>query len=286
MMLPWLPARLRRSAKSGLKRIRIRFSQSVRGFSKQDLASMLVRLGVERGDTLFVHSSLDQFSAYLDKPVDVILALQTTVGPAGTVLMPTLPFRGSAVDYVRQPRVFDTMRTPSQMGLLTELFRRSPGVFRSVHPTHAVAAWGPEAKSMLAHHYDARTPCGQATPYGRLLNSNGKILFLGTDITVMTFFHTVEEVLEERMPFSPFTTEVFTLESRDEQGRSFITHTRLFEPKYSRRRRLGKLIPVLKDQGWYRSTRLGGMDAILVGAKQVLEASRLLADRRIFCYDE
>jgi len=286
MMFSWLPTKLKSRAKSDWKRLRIAFVQKSRGFSKKELFEMLLRLGVERGDTLLVHSSLDQFSAFRGKPMDIILALQEVVGPSGTLLMPTLPFRGSAVEYVRELRVFDARRTPSQMGMLTELFRRISGVVRSTHPTHAVAAWGMRASEIVEAHHASATPCGRQTPYGRLLDHHGKILFLGTDISVMTFFHTVEEILESKMPFSPFTREVFVLESRDPENQSLTTHTRLFDPQYSRRRNLSKLIPALKQRGWWRDAKLGGMQAILLRADQVLEVSTALAERGIFCYGE
>jgi aminoglycoside 3-N-acetyltransferase len=285
-MLLSLPANFKRKAKSGWKGFRLAISKRSRGFTRQDFVRMLTRLGVELGDTLLVHSALDQFSAFLGKSVDIILSLQEVLGPGGTLLMPTLPFTGSAVEYVRTPRVFDARRTPSQMGLLTELFRRTPGVMRSLHPTHAVAAWGAQARAITEDHHKALTPCGRGTPYMRLLDQRGKILFLGTDIGVMTFFHTVEEVLEPQMPFSPFTEDVFMLESRDAEGHTVVSRTRLFEPQYSRCRNLHKLVPVLKQQGWWREARLGGMKAILLHANQVLEASSALAKRRIYCYDE
>jgi aminoglycoside 3-N-acetyltransferase len=286
MMFSWLPTKLKNRVKSDWKRLRIALARTSRGFSKKELAEMLRRIGVEQGETLLVHSSLDQFSAFQGKPMDIILALQEAVGPTGTLLMPTLPFRGSAVEYVRQLRVFDARRTPSQMGMLTELFRRISGVIRSTHPTHAVAAWGMRASEMVDAHHAATTPCGLQTPYGRLLDHQGKILFLGTDISVMTFFHTVEEILEPKMPFSPFTKEVFVLESRDAQNQSVTTHTRLFDPHYSRRRNLSRLILALKQRSWWREAKLGGMRAILLRADQVLEVSTALAERGIFCYGE
>ena len=247
---------------------------------------MLHRLGVSRSDTLLVHSSLNEFSAFLGKPLDIISALQEAVGPTGTLLLPTLPFTGSAVEYVRTAKPFDVRRTPSQMGMLTELFRRMPGVSRSLHPTHPVAAWGANASGMIANHHLASTPCGKETPYGRLLDHNGKILFLGTDISVMTFFHAVEEIIETQMPFSPFSKEVFALESRDALGNTLSTRTRLFEPRYSRRRNIHKLVPELKRRKAWREMQLGGMKALLLRAQDVLEASLVLAKQGIFCYDE
>ena len=286
MMFSWLPTKFKSRAKSDWKSLRIAFSRKTRGFSREELLEMLRRLGVEQGETLLVHSSLDQFSAFQGKPMDIILALREVIGSSGTLLMPTLPFRGSAVEYVRELRVFDVRRTPSQMGLLTELFRRISGVIRSTHPTHAIAAWGMRASEMLDAHHAATTPCGRQTPYGRLLDHHGKILFLGTDISVMTFFHTVEEILEAKMPFSPFTKEVFVLESLDAQNQSVITRTRLFDPQYSRRRNLSRLVPPLKQRGWWRDAKLGGMRAILLRADHVLEVSSALAERGIFCYGE
>ena len=80
---------------------------------------------------------------------------------SGTVLMPTLPFGGVAIDYARKNPVFDVRRTPSQTGLLTEIFRRSAGVLRSVHPTHPVAVAGHGAVEMVEGHHLAATPCGR-----------------------------------------------------------------------------------------------------------------------------
>ncbi len=193
---------------------------------------------------------------------------------------------GTAVEYVKKGIVFDVKKTPSQMGFLTEIFRRSPGVIRSVHPTHPVAACGLLATEILREHSMAGTPCGRKTPYGRLLDHGGKILFLGTDIRVMTFFHTVEEILESQIPFSPFTKETFVVKSRDENGDLVITQTRLFEQYYSRRRNLEKLVPVLKRQHWWRESDLCNLKAILLNASDVLEATSILAKQRIYCYEQ
>jgi len=285
-MFSWLPTEFKRRAKSHWKGLRIGLLRSSRGFSKTDLVHMLRYLGVIEGDTLFVHSSLDSFGAFLGKPTDIILALQEAVGPTGTLLMATLPFTGTAVEYLQKGGIFDVKKTPSQMGLLTEIFRRSPAVIRSVHPTHPVAAWGRFAVEMVKDHAKAGTPCGRQTPYGRLLDHEGKILFLGTDINVMTFFHAVEEILESQLPFSPFTKEVYSPKSRDEHGNLLVSQTRLFEPHYSRRRNIEKLIPVLRQRRWWGETHLGGLKAILLKASEVLEATSILASQRIYCYDE
>src|SRR5437667_5181902 len=141
-MISWLPREFKRKARSHWKGLRTGLLRSTRGFSPADLLQLLRRVGVTPGDTLLVHSSFDRFAAFLGKPTEIIAVLQEAVGDAGTLLMPTLPFTGTAVEYVKRGVTFEVKRTPSQMGFLTEMFRRSSGVVRSVHPTHAAAAWG------------------------------------------------------------------------------------------------------------------------------------------------
>jgi aminoglycoside 3-N-acetyltransferase len=284
-MFSWLPKTIKQTIKGNWKSIRLAHLRRKHSFGKEDLQQLLRKLGLTRGDVVLVHSSLDHFEGFTGKPRDILTALQEVVGIEGTLLMPTLPFTGSAVEYVSQTALFDLVKTPSRMGLLTELFRRSPGVVRSVHPTHPVAVWGARADEMTAGHHLANTPCGRQTPYRRLLERQGKILFLGTDIEVMTFFHTIEEEIESRMPFSPFTKQVFSLKSRDQYGNTLETHTRLFDPMYSRRRRLDLLIPVLKEGGSWKTGRVGRLQAILVSAQDVLAAAKELAGKGKYCYE-
>jgi len=254
-------------------------------FSQEQLLEALRAMGIDVGDVVLVHSSFDQFDGFTGTPSDVNRIMRNAVGPEGVLLMPTLPFRGSAIEYVSQGKIFDVKRTPSQMGLLTELFRRELGVQRSVHPTHSVAAWGSRAQETIAEHHAAVTPCGKGTPYRRLLDWNGKILFLGSDISVMTFFHCIEEDLEPVMPFSPFTSQVFSLVSRDQHGNEMVTNTRLFDPVCSRRRNLNKLIPILKRRGNWQESHIGKLQLLLLSAEAVRQACLDLARQGVFCYD-
>lgn len=271
--------------KTRLKQLRRLYHDSFHSFSVDDFSRSVAALGVGAGDILLVHSSFDAFAGFNGKPTDVISTLQNLTGPEGAVLMPTLPFGGTAVEYVRQQPVFDVRRTPSRMGLVTELFRRSTGVIRSVHPTHSVAVWGRDAAALAEGHHAAKTPCGICSPYARLLEMHGKIVFLGTGIDTLTFFHTVEELIEKRLPFSPFTEEVFHLQSRDHSGKIVATQTRLFDPIVSRRRNLGKLVPELRRRGDWRESRTGRLSMISLNAADVLAAVGAMADRGEYCYD-
>src|SRR5262249_1163927 len=116
---------VKRAIKNKRKAVRVAFLRSRYAFSQQDLFDALHLLGVRAGDSFFVHSSLDQFIAFNGQATDINSTLLRAVGETGHILMPTLPFSGVAVEYTSTGSVFDVRRTPSRVGLLTELFRRS-----------------------------------------------------------------------------------------------------------------------------------------------------------------
>jgi aminoglycoside 3-N-acetyltransferase len=276
---------LKSSIKGRLKRIRLRYQRWRHRFDTEDFVSALRRLGVEQGGVILVHSTMTAFECYTGKPTEIITALQRVIGHEGALMMPTMPFSGTAVEYALAGRTFDVEKTPSRMGIISELFRRSPGVIRSLHPTHPVAVWGSRAESMIHEHYKCKTPCGRDSPYGRLLDNQGKILLLGTGINVLTFFHTIEEILEAKMPFSPFTAQAYTLTSRLGSGDTVTTETRLFDTRISKKRNLTKMIPFLKAQGFWRETRIGASTAVLLGAADILDTVSEMGEKGIYCYD-
>lgn len=246
---------------------------------------MLRRQGIVQGDTLLVHSSFDAFEGFTGKPTDVIAVLQQSVGEQGVLMMPTMGFSGSAVDHAAANPLFDVKRSPSRMGLLTELFRRSPGVTRSIHPTHPVALWGSDAASVAAGHHLARTPCGQGTPFDTLRLRQGKILLLGASIESLTFYHCLEEFFEGQLPLSPFTKKVFSLRSKAWDGEILETHCRLFEPVVSRHRNLRKLIPPLRRLGAWNETRVGRLRVTVLTAADIERAMHDMIQQHIYCYD-
>src|SRR5260370_1718685 len=101
-------------------------------------------------------------------------------------MLPTISFTGSAVEHAARDPVFDARDTPSMVGLITEAFRRSAGVVRSLHPTHSVAGWGDRAEAIITGHHLTETPCGPPTPYGKLLEDHRSILFAPGPVLTMT----------------------------------------------------------------------------------------------------
>jgi len=106
-------------------------------------------------DILMVHSSVDHLAPmYTGNPLEFVKMLTKFCGSDRTLVMPDFYFGdpkiGGASATFKQKSVFDIRRTPSQMGLATELFRRTKGVVKSRHPVYRIAALGPLAEELVA----------------------------------------------------------------------------------------------------------------------------------------
>lgn len=267
-------------SKRWLKRLVQTYHRVFWAFTPADLERALLQLGVAPGELLMVHSSFNSFRGFQGGPADVVRTLQQVVGPGGTLLMPTVPFRRTAVEYALSDPVFDARRTVSRMGLVTETFRRSPDVLRSMHPTHSVAAWGSRAGAMIAGHERTPTPCGRLTPYGRLLECDGRILLAGVPANTMTFCYFVAEELEPRLSFPVLTEEKYPLRWKDEDGRMQVSHVRLFSPRLDHD--LGPLVGELKRRQQWQERRVGRLRLMLLRAREVYDAAVALAAKGMF----
>ena len=169
------------------------------------LCEALRQLGVRPGGILLVHGSLSSIGHVEGGPDTVIEALLEVLTPEGTLLVPT--------HHQRDGSPFDVENTPSALGLISETFRRRPGVIRSRHPFHPVAACGPKAAEMLRDHHRSPIPDGLDTPYGRLIAQRGQVLLLGCDLNTLTLLHAIEAELD--LPYLGRQTHSYL----DEHGR-------------------------------------------------------------------
>lgn len=145
----------------------------------------LVELGVRPGDVLVVHTAFAKVWPIEGGPRGLIDALQTALGPAGTLVMPSMS------DDDDHP--FDTQRTPClTMGVVADTFWRMPGVLRSDNP-HAFAAVGPKAAEITAAH-PLDVPHGLDSPVGRVYGLGGQVLLLGVGHDADTTVHLAENM--------------------------------------------------------------------------------------------
>ena len=153
------------------------------------IASDAQKLGINKGDTLLIHSSLHSLGGVTAQ--EVIDGLMLAVGDEGTLVFPSLSYMHSNPN---NPK-FDYYQTPSNVGALPEYFRTSvKGVLRSINPTHSCCAWGKNAEYVTSGHILDNTPCGENSPFRRVMELNGKILFMGCGMVPNTSMHAVEEL--------------------------------------------------------------------------------------------
>ncbi len=204
-----IPAQLRPYAESTYRRIRRLSNRLDRLVDKRTIpeprfVELLQVLGITSGATVMLHSSMDQITRRVPtlNPLRLIQMLQQSLGADGTLLMPTFPFTGRQLAYVETHETFDVRKTPSQVGLLTEVFRRMPGVRRSLHPTHPVAAWGKLSEEMLSEHH-LGTTFGKSSPIFKLRNHDGLVVSLGAPFQdSFTILHVPEELHPKTREFA------------------------------------------------------------------------------------
>nr|WP_320013633.1 AAC(3) family N-acetyltransferase [uncultured Desulfobacter sp.] len=155
----------------------------------------LAALGLSTGDMVCIHSALNGMGYISGGSESIISAIKNIIGSQGTLMMPTFTGGGSTYKYVTENLTcFDPDNTPATTGNLCEIFRRQPGVRRSLHPTHSVAAFGPYSRDLIIGHESSLTPFGDGTPYDHLIRENGKVLLL--NINANSLMHRIQEITD------------------------------------------------------------------------------------------
>lgn len=156
--------------------------------TKLDIVDGLHRLGLGPGSIVVVHTSLKSFGRVAGGAETVIAALKQTVTRAGLVILPT---HSLCLEDYPGVEPFDPRTSVAYTGKVPNVFRRQPGVVRSLHPTHSDAAWGDRAAELLADH-ESRGPVGVDSPFHRAAQWGGHVLQLGVGHGTNTTLHLAE----------------------------------------------------------------------------------------------
>lgn len=255
------------------------------GYDGRGLEKALLKLGVRKGDTLMVHSAFSPFNGFRGGPVEIIDCLIGLLGSDGNLLMPSMPYRTSSSEYLQRNDVFDVRKTPSRMGLITELFRRRPGTKRSLSPTHPVLALGRDSDWITEGHERCEFPCGKGSPFEKFRSLGGKILFFGIPFNTLTFIHHMEDLLRDRLPLPVYAETPLTARMRDIGGREITVRAYCFSDAAVRSRRPGILERRLLEKKLLGKTRIGATVLMLVSAEDAVRCAREMLDDNICFYE-
>jgi aminoglycoside 3-N-acetyltransferase len=165
--------------------------------------SVLAALGIRAGDAVLVHSDLRDLvrladageltgesdaRGFLLRAFDS--ALMNAVGDSGTICV-----LGTYSDYARFAKPFDLKHSvpDAQYGAYNRYLFDQGTACRSLNPLAGFLAKGAKA-GWICEHISAYG-YGPNTPWARLVELDGKMLFWGVDLRNMTFVHHVEQLV-------------------------------------------------------------------------------------------
>lgn len=213
-------------------------------------------MGIKQGDTLFVHSSVDGLNIGFS-PFRLLDILLSIVGEEGTLLFPNWHFNYRAEDYLAQNKIFDVENSRTVLGFLPEMARLHPSAVRSLHPTNSILAIGKNANELLSQHIDDIYPCGEKSPYYKMMKFDALIIGLGVDTNYLSFVHCPEDVMREKFPYNTRTEKVYNAKVKLQDGsikeiKTLAAHKDISHrnvPKFIKKNISKKVIKIFSKKG-------------------------------------
>ncbi len=228
----------------------------------QALRKALEAMGIRSGDSLLIHSAFSSLKRQIT-PADFVNTVFDALD-GGTLLFPTLSWK----TVTPQTPVFHVDKTPACTGFLPEFFRTSVnGVKRSVHPTHSCAAIGSNALDFIIDHEKDSTPVGKNSPFFKLKEAGGKVMFLGCGTNPNTSMHGVEELVNPPYLYGDKISYTLTNYGGTAYNKVYTAHGfKNTAQNYDR------LEPLMED-GTIVYGKILGADCVIMDAKSLWETA-------------
>jgi aminoglycoside 3-N-acetyltransferase len=222
---------------------------------------LLEDFGVARDGVLVVHSAIARLSRQGFKAEDMIETFLEHMG-GGNLFMPAMTWRS----VTPANPTWDEIGTPSHTGVLTEIFRTRYATSRSIHPTHSMAGWGPDAARLLSRHHVDWTPVSGNSPYGLMRDFDTYVLFIGVGLETCTAIHLPEETICPELYVLPSeTAERYAC--RDRHG---VVHEVWTRRHRKLNRDFPQFMPPLIAKGFLKSGKIGECPYAIVALRRLL----------------
>ena len=252
-------------------------------FDFHSLTEDFKNLGIKKDDNVLIHSSMKSIGEVeggADTVLDVFIEY---LSEKGNIALPSHSW--SAIN--AEHNIFDPEKEPSCVGILPQIFRKRKGVLRSLHPTHSIAITGKDKEYFVKDEHLIDTPCGRKGCWGKLLDMDFKIVFLGCDTKSNTFIHGVEEWcnvpgrLTKTYQKLKIVMPDGTIFDRD-MIRHWDRNNRGVSDNYDR------LLPHMEEKGLVVKGKFGDADCIIEKARDIYKVASELLERNInfFSYED
>ena len=228
--------------------------------TEKQMTQDLKDLGICEGDSVITHSSFKSLGEVDGGAETVINSFRNAVGESGTVIFPTL----CQEDWLNVYKNWH-LDAPSDVGYLTNYFRKLPGALRSNQATHSVAAIGKDAEYITQTH-------GQS---GLRYGMFGDTPFLGVNSRKCTFRHYVEycfveealNLIKDRPDFEELKAQIWCYERWEDRG---------VWPGIDSE----KIKAVLEKENKFHAVKCGNADVFMFTAKDFVDTAYSLLKKR------
>lgn len=261
-------------------------------YCAKDILQTMISMGLAPGDVICIHSSMKEFYNYQGSAEELIQLIINYLGPEGTLAMPAYPphfFTLSKTCLTENYQglsgeiVFDVNKTPTGAGYLAEVFRKMPGVKRSINLQHSVCAIGKYADYLIGEHHLSQTAWDEKSPYYKMTLLNAKVFSFGLPYFLSTVIHCTDSLLFGKYAFfENFFKRSITYNYVDADGNRGC-HSMLV-PDSMKRRNKKKMVKRYFDKGEFKVKKISNLRIELVQASYTHQRFMELAEKGIVMY--
>lgn len=183
--------------------------------SKEEIKSQIARMGINKNDTVVIHTSLKKVGEIYGGADTLIDAFCEYLSD-GLFLVPTHTWATVGP----QNPVFDVRNTLPCIGALPRAAAAREDGVRSLHPSHSIWAYGKNAAQYVEGEENVVTPTPPDGCWGKLAKHNAKILLIGVRNDKNTFIHTIDEEinLPDRVSEGFYTSTLIDKNGKEIKG--------------------------------------------------------------------
>ena len=208
--------------------------------NKIELRDLFIKLGVRKGDTILIHTSLltlGKLKGGLKTFHNVLLKL---VSKKGNIIVPTFTYS------FRRNKVFNVKKSKSckSIGIYPEYVRNLKNSIRSEDPLFSMSCIGPDAKNLMKR--ETNSSFGRKSIFEKIIKRNSLIIGLG--ITYSTGFPIFMAIEKKAKVIYRKNTKFhgFSVKKNNQKFKDFVIHFSRNEKKFPNliinREKVGKIL--------------------------------------------